>query len=72
MTAMYWHNFATGTTDYRTMPTRDDEVKQYLPQEPAALNLFELYRQRGETTADAMIKVLQACVGIDVDDNGGA
>jgi hypothetical protein len=59
-----WHNFATGQIDYRTAPTTDEEAKQYLPQQPAALNLYDLYRLRGDSVEDAAIAVLKDVLGI--------
>jgi hypothetical protein len=59
-----WHNFATGQTDWRdSIPATDEEAKQYLPQDPAALNLYDLYRLRGDSIEDAFIATLRALTG---------
>jgi hypothetical protein len=63
MTKRYWHNFVTGEADYRTAPATDEEAKQYLPQDPAALSRYDLYRQRGDSVTDAYIAVLKDVTG---------
>ena len=60
---MYWSNFVTGEADYREAPTTDEEAKQYIPQWPAALNLYDLRRQMGDSVMDALGGVLESVTG---------
>ena len=61
----HWYNYDTGSMDYRTMPTTDEEAVKYLPgtPTPAARSLYLLYREMGDSIPDALIKVLCAVVG---------
>lgn len=59
---VYWGNFKTGEHDYRETPT-GDEVLAYIPQWPAAQNLYKLHLEMGKTEAEAMELTLKACVG---------
>jgi len=47
----------------REIPATDEEAIKYIPQISAAQNLYYIYREIGEDIIEAMIKVLQACVG---------
>lgn len=60
---MYWGNFVTGEYDYRAMPQTDEEAVQYIPQWPAAQNLYRMHRERGLGISEAMEQTLRACVG---------
>ena len=60
-TKMYWHNFVTGEYEYIDTPS---DFTNYIPQEPAALNLYKLYIQHmGLSPLESCTKVLEACVG---------
>jgi len=45
-------------------PTTDEEARQYIPQLPAALGLYEVRRQMGDSVLDAMEATLRAAVGL--------
>jgi hypothetical protein len=55
----FWHNFATGETDYREPPTTDEEAEQYIPQ-MGGVGLYRIYREHGKLDIlQAMIRVLE-------------
>ena len=59
-----WHNYVTGETDYREMPTTDDEAVQYIPQAyGAGPGMYRIFRMQGDSICHAMIKVLSAAIG---------
>ena len=59
-----WHNYVTGETDYREMPTTDDEAVQYIPQAyGAGPGLYRILRMQGDSIGDAMKNVLSAAIG---------
>lgn len=63
-TQMAWWDYAKEEYVWRTEGPQDDETAlQYLPQYPAAKGLYEVRRELGDTILEAMIKVLDACVG---------
>ena len=59
---MQWYNFVTGEHEHREMPETDEEAVQYIPQIPAAISLFGMYRKMGKSIAEAMIEVLTSSV----------
>ena len=58
----YWHNYRTDKTEYRSVPQTDAEAVEFIPQIPAAQNLYALRRKMGATISEAMIDVLSACI----------
>jgi len=56
----YWYNFATKAHEYIETP---EDFTNYIPQQPAAQGLYQLYIEMGETPTEAAIKVYTACVG---------
>jgi hypothetical protein len=44
-------------------PTTDEEAKQYIPQDPATQNQYDLYRLRGDNILDALIETLRDVTG---------
>ena len=59
---LYWFNYMTGEYDYREMPSTDDEVLNYIPQDVAVWGLYRCHRQMDKGIAEAMIATLTACV----------
>jgi len=58
---MYWQNYRTGATDERTEPPTD--YSDYIPRNNAALNLYQLYQDIGDTPQEAYIKVMELIIG---------
>lgn len=56
---MFWNNIRTGEAEYRDTPT-EDEVSDYFPQVPAAMNLYRIHREMGLAHPEAMAAVLTA------------
>lgn len=58
---MYWFNYKKNDYDFIETPK---DFHDYIPQYPAAQNLYGLYIKMGETPINACRKVLEACLGI--------
>ena len=50
-----YYNFRTGEYEQRDMP---EDWSDYTSQSPAAQNLYRLYMEKGDSSADAALKVL--------------
>lgn len=59
-----WYNYATGEYDLLDSPATDEEALRYIPQHPACVGLFRARRAQDDAIPEAMIAVLQACVGV--------
>ena len=58
-----WYNYRTGACDLYATPT-DETISDYLPQNPAALSMYRLYRNFGDLTVlQSMANVLLAVLG---------
>lgn len=56
-----WYNFAT--KEYEdTIPVTDEKAMEFLPQIPAAQNLYKAYRESGKSIMWDIVLVLEACV----------
>ena len=51
----YYYNFRTKEYEQRDTP---EDWSDYISQSPAAQNLYQLYMQMGDSSADAALKVL--------------
>ena len=57
-----WYNFKTNEYDWLSeIPT---DFRVYIPQEPPAQSLYNLYTEMGDEPIDAAIKILEFCVGV--------
>lgn len=54
----YWRNFKTDEWEYLT-EAPVDRAKEFIPQIPAALNLYDIHIELGETPLEAMRLVLE-------------
>ena len=61
---MYWYNYRSGEYEHGDVPTTDMKAMKYLPQKPAAANLYTVYRMGNLSIADAMVNVLSICAGV--------
>lgn len=61
MSEMYWFNYKTGEYEYITCP---QDFAPYIPQSPAAQNLYKLYVENMNLSPiEAAQKVLEAAIG---------
>jgi len=58
-----WYNYATDEYELGSTPTTDEQAKSYLPQLDAAQGLYDVQRLMGNSILEAMIYVLNICVG---------
>ena len=63
---MAWYNFQTQNYEYADVPTTDEDACKYIP--PKGVQLYKLYRLRGDEIMDAMIQVLLFMVGANDND----
>ena len=58
-----WYNYETDEYELSGTPTTDEQAKSYLPQLDAAQGLYDVQRLIGNSILEAMIYVLNVCVG---------
>ena len=64
LTGSYWHNYITGDYDFLSRgPTTDEEAVKYIPQDRAAIGLFERHRLMGKSILESMVLVYTAYIG---------
>lgn len=59
---MNWFNWRTQQWDTLTEPPTDNNALDYLPNNPAVPHLYQLLREQGLSTLDAMIKILTIAI----------
>lgn len=60
---VFWHNFKTGETDTRH-PDSDEIAKEYISQNIAAQNLYEIHREMGKSIPESMVEVFKIQSGV--------
>ena len=60
---LFWYNYIKEDYELADAPTTDGQAKSYLPQLDAAQGLYDVQRLIGNSILEAMIYVLNVCVG---------
>lgn len=58
-----WYNYRTNDYDYFAGLPTDEDAKQYIPQHPSAIELYECYRETWHPPNESLVLTLSACVG---------
>lgn len=59
-TRMYWFNYRKSEYEYIDTPV---DFTDYIPQDPAAIRIYQLLQSMGETPIKAALHVLKVSVG---------
>jgi len=57
---MYWHNFKTGKSECIVGLPAPDKMSQFIPQDPAAQELYQTYIAMGKSPIESLELVLRA------------
>ena len=58
-----WYNYRTESYDHLSQAPSD--FQDYIPQNPAAINMYNLLIKMGETPLEAVLHVFNECIGTD-------
>jgi hypothetical protein len=64
ITNIRWYNYKTSEHELIETPT---DFADYVPQSQSAQSMYRCYLELGETPIEAAIRVLSACVGVQVE-----